>query len=56
MSWAPVTTLAILTFIAAWNDYFWPLLVGNSEAATVLTVALGVFRSQTPQAARTGPA
>lgn len=48
MSTAPVTTLAILTFIATWNDYFWPLLVGNSEQTKVLTVALGVFRSQTP--------
>ena len=48
MSTAPITTLAILTFIATWNDYFWPLLVGNTEQTKVLTVALGVFRSQTP--------
>ena len=48
MSGAPVTTLAILTFIATWNDYFWPLLVGNTESSKVLTVALGVFRSQNP--------
>lgn len=49
MSTAPVTTLAILTFIQTWNDYFWPLLVGNTDSTRVLTVALGVFRSQTPQ-------
>ncbi|MFT4109790.1 carbohydrate ABC transporter permease [Propionicimonas sp.] len=48
MSTAPITTLAILTFINTWNDYFWPLLVGNSDSTKVLTVALGVFRSQTP--------
>jgi multiple sugar transport system permease protein len=48
ISTAPVTTLAILTFITAWNDYFWPFLVGNNEDTRVLTVALGVFRSQTP--------
>ncbi|MHA6512918.1 carbohydrate ABC transporter permease [Tessaracoccus sp. Z1128] len=48
MSTAPITTLGILTFIGTWNDYFWPLLVGNSENTKVLTVALGVFRSQTP--------
>jgi multiple sugar transport system permease protein len=48
MSTAPITTLAILTFINTWNDYFWPLLVGNTEQTKVLTVALGVFRSQTP--------
>lgn len=49
ISSAPVTTLAILTYIASWNDYFWPLLVGKSDDVRVLTVALGVFRSQTPQ-------
>jgi multiple sugar transport system permease protein len=48
MSAAPITTLAILTFIASWNDYFWPLLAGNTEGTKVLTVALGVFRSQNP--------
>jgi multiple sugar transport system permease protein len=49
MSWAPITTLVILTYVAAWNDYFWPLLVGTSDNSKVLTVALGVFKSQTPQ-------
>lgn len=49
MSSAPVATLAILTFIGTWNDYFWPLLVGGTENTKVLTVALGIFRSQTPQ-------
>lgn len=49
MSVAPVVTLAILQFIAAWNDYFWPLLVGQTDGSRVLTVALGVFKSQTPQ-------
>lgn len=51
ISSAPVTTLGILTFINSWNDYFWPLLVGQTEESKVLTVALGVFRSQTPQGA-----
>ncbi|TCC45276.1 carbohydrate ABC transporter permease [Kribbella capetownensis] len=49
MSAAPIATLAILTYINSWNDYFWPLLVGQQENVRVLTVALGVFRSQTPQ-------
>lgn len=49
MSLPPVVTLAILQFIAAWNEYFWPLLVGQTEGSRVLTVALGVFKSQTPQ-------
>lgn len=46
---APITTLSVLTFITAWNEYFWPLLVGQADNVRVLTVALGIFRSQTPQ-------
>lgn len=49
MSAAPITTLSLLTYITSWNDYLWPLLVGKSESVRVLTVALGLFRSQTPQ-------
>lgn len=49
MSLAPIMTLSILTFVGSWNDYFWPLLVGQTEESRVLTVGLGVFRSQTPQ-------
>jgi multiple sugar transport system permease protein len=52
MSNAPIVTLSILTYIAAWNDYFWPLMVSYTDRSRVLTVALGVFKSQTPQ---TGP-
>ncbi|WP_347350651.1 carbohydrate ABC transporter permease [Intrasporangium sp.] len=52
MSTAPIATLSILTYIAAWNDYFWPLMVSYTDASRVLTVGLGVFKSQTPQ---TGP-
>jgi multiple sugar transport system permease protein len=45
----PLLTLAILTFIGSWNEYLWPLLVGRDESVRVLTVALGVFRTQTSQ-------
>jgi multiple sugar transport system permease protein len=51
ISMAPLTTLAILTFIGEWNEYFWPFIVGRDESVRVLTVALGIFRSQTPQGA-----
>jgi multiple sugar transport system permease protein len=44
-----ITTVAILVFITSWNEYLWPLLVGNREHVRVLTVALGIFRAQTPQ-------
>lgn len=49
MSAAPIATLSILTYITAWNDYFWPLMVSHSGSSRVLTVALSVFRAQTPQ-------
>ncbi len=47
----PILTLAILTFIGSWNEYLWPLLVGRNEEIRVLTVALAIFRQQTPQGA-----
>lgn len=47
----PLLTLALLTFIGAWNEYLWPFLVGRDEEVRVLTVALNVFKSQTPQGA-----
>jgi multiple sugar transport system permease protein len=47
----PLLTLALLTFIGSWNEYFWPFIVGREEEVRVLTVALGIFRSQTPQGA-----
>jgi len=48
---APMTTLALLTFIGQWNEYFWPLLVGNDESIRVLTLGLSIFKSQSPQGA-----
>jgi len=47
----PILTLGILTFIQSWNEYLWPLLVGRDESIRVLTVALAIFRQQTPQGA-----
>ena len=52
LSVAPMGTISIITFINVWNDYMWPLLVGSADKVRLLTVALGVFRQQTPQ---TGP-
>ncbi len=47
----PLLTMGVLTFIGAWNEYLWPFLVGRDESVRVLTVALNVFKSQTPQGA-----
>jgi multiple sugar transport system permease protein len=45
---APLATLAVLTYIVAWHEYMWPLVVGDSEGVRVLTVALNAFKSSTP--------
>lgn len=48
MASTPILTLSVLTYITAWNDYFWPLMVSYSDSSRVLTVALAVFRAQNP--------
>ena len=50
MASTPIITLSVLTYITSWNDYFWPLMVSYSDSSRVLTVALAVFRAQTPAA------
>lgn len=50
MTSGPIVTLSILGFIAAWNDYFWPLLVTSDETVQPLTLALAVFKQSSPQA------
>jgi multiple sugar transport system permease protein len=49
ISRASLATLAMITFIFYWNEYLWPLVVsGGMEKTRVITVALGIFRSQNP--------
>ena len=48
MSAAPLVTLAVLTYITAWQEYMWPLVTGDSGHVRVLTVALNAFKSSTP--------
>ena len=47
MQKAPIATLAILLSINAWNEFFWPYLVGHDESVRVMAVALADFKSQT---------
>jgi multiple sugar transport system permease protein len=49
LSITPLATIAMLTGINMWNEFFWPFLVGKDEALQVLPVALQSFKSQTPQ-------
>ncbi len=44
-----MVTLGILTYITAWNEFLWPLVVvGRFPDKQPLTVALGVFTTQQP--------
>lgn len=49
LSITPIATIAMLTGINVWNEFFWPYLVGKDESLQVLPVALQVFKTQTPQ-------
>lgn len=49
LSLTPLATIATLTGINMWNEFFWPYLVAKDEAQQVLPVALQTFKSQTPQ-------
>lgn len=49
LSLTPLATIATLTGINMWNEFFWPYLVAKDPAQQVLPVALQSFKSQTPQ-------
>ena len=40
MNWGITTALAIITFIAAWNNFLWPFLVSTSESMMNVTVGI----------------
>ncbi len=39
-----VVTLALLTFISSWNDYFWPLVLTTKDAVRTLPVGVAALR------------
>jgi multiple sugar transport system permease protein len=41
-----IATLAMLLSINAWNDFFWPFLVGRDASVRVMAVAISAFQSQ----------
>ncbi len=51
MSMPAILTATIIVATTTWNEYLWMLVVGRDRAVRVLTVALGIFRQQTPQGA-----
>jgi multiple sugar transport system permease protein len=46
---APMAALGIFTFLAAWNDYLWPLIVINDLEKSTLPLALTFFNDQHAQ-------
>jgi ABC-type glycerol-3-phosphate transport system permease component len=43
---APLAALAILLFVSAWNEYFWPLLVLNDLDTSVVQIGLQMYLDQ----------
>ncbi len=43
-----LATLGIFIFLAHWNDFFWPLLVTQSDATRTLTVGLSTMQARAP--------
>ena len=41
-----LTAVALFAFQAAWNDFFWPLLVMSDPHLFTLTVGLAFFKAQ----------
>lgn len=41
-----LATLAILTTVTTWNDFFWPFLIGRDPSVRVIAVAINAFRTQ----------
>lgn len=48
MSAAPLSTLAIITAVAAWNEFLWPQLVGKQDDVRLLNVAIASFAQSSP--------
>jgi multiple sugar transport system permease protein len=45
LSGPPLATLSILTFLASWNNFLWPLVVAQNQDRYTLPVALSLYAS-----------
>ena len=41
----PLSTVAVLTFLAVWNDFLWPLVVTSSPSTMTIQLGLATFQS-----------
>lgn len=44
LNWGITWSLGIITFIAAWNNFFWPFIIMNSSA--MFTIPVGITQTQ----------
>ncbi|MED1792121.1 MULTISPECIES: carbohydrate ABC transporter permease [Brevibacillus] len=44
MSMPAISTVALFSFVSHWNDYFWPLVMTDSEAVRPLTMGIAMLR------------
>jgi multiple sugar transport system permease protein len=42
-SWGIISALSVITFIASWNAFLWPLVVGQDDSAWTVQVVLSNF-------------
>ena len=55
LSGPAIATVAILTFLPAWNSYLWPLMVVQTEELRPVMVGIDYFKQLTPSGARSWP-
>ena len=41
-----IATLGIYTFLSAWNEYLWPLLVTNDNSVRTIQIGLKMMKSE----------
>ncbi len=46
LSWPAITAFAIYSFVGAWNQYLWPLIVTQTTEMQTAQIGIGMFRSQ----------
>ena len=45
LSTAPLTTIAVFTFVGNWNTFLWPLMVTHDKSLATIQVGLSMFNS-----------
>ncbi len=45
MSKSTMATIALFSFVAHWNDYFWPFVMTNSDAVRTLPIGISMLKN-----------